>query len=104
MTEPLPRHRPVAVAPNAPGVWRERSLTSAIVETIAEPLLVLDSELRVMAANPAFYRQFKVAPAETLSQTIYSLGNGQWNIAPLRRLLDDVLKEDFHHLRVSRGA
>lgn len=94
MTEPLPRHRPVAVAPNAPGVWRERSLTSAIVETIAEPLLVLDSELRVMAANPAFYRQFKVAPAETLSQTIYSLGNGQWNIAPLRRLLDDVLKED----------
>jgi len=94
MTEPLPRHRPVAVAPNAPGVLRERSLTSAIVETIAEPLLVLDSELRVMAANPAFYRQFKVAPAETLSQTIYSLGNGQWNIAPLRRLLDDVLKED----------
>jgi PAS domain S-box-containing protein len=93
MTEPLPR-RPVAVAPNAPGVLRERSLTSAIVETIAEPLLVLDSELRVMAANPAFYRQFKVEPAETLDRTIYSLGNGQWNIAALHRLLGEVLKED----------
>ncbi len=93
MTEPLPR-RPVAVAPNAPGVLRERSLTSAIVETIAEPLLVLDSELRVMAANPAFYRQFKVEPAETLDRTIYSLGNGQWNIAALHCLLGEVLKED----------
>jgi two-component sensor histidine kinase/PAS domain-containing protein len=94
MIEPLPRHRPVAVAPNAPGVLRERSLTSAIVETIAEPLLVLDSELRVMAANPAFYRQFKVEPAETLDCTIYSLGNGQWNIAALHRLLGEVLNED----------
>ncbi|MGJ0504153.1 MAG: sensor histidine kinase [Methylocystis sp.] len=82
------------MAPNAPGVLGERSLTSAIVETIAEPLLVLDSELRVMAANPAFYRQFEVEPAATLDRTIYSLGNGQWNMAALHRLLGEVLKED----------
>jgi two-component sensor histidine kinase/PAS domain-containing protein len=77
-----------------PGVLREHSLIYAIVETIAEPLLVLDSELRVRAANPAFYHQFKVEPAGTLDQTIYSLGNGQWNVPSLRYLLGDVLKGD----------
>jgi two-component sensor histidine kinase/PAS domain-containing protein len=77
-----------------PSVLRENSLSYAIVETIAEPLLVLDSELRVRAANPAFYHQFKVEPAETLDQTIYSLGNGQWNVPSLRRLLGDVLEEN----------
>jgi two-component sensor histidine kinase len=77
-----------------PSVLRENSLSYAIVETIAEPLLVLDSELRVRAANPAFYHQFKVEPAETLDQTIYSLGNGQWNVSSLRHLLGDVLEEN----------
>ncbi|MFO1123831.1 MAG: PAS domain-containing protein [Methylocystis sp.] len=70
-------------------------LTAAIVETIVEPLLVLDTEFHVMAANPAFYRHFKVEPDETLGHTIYSLGNGKWNIASLRHLLDDVLKVNF---------
>ncbi|MGZ5484161.1 MAG: PAS domain-containing protein, partial [Pyrinomonadaceae bacterium] len=72
----------------------ENSLTHAIVETIAEPLLVLDADLCVTSANPAFYHHFKVAPHETLDHSIYSLGNGQWNIASLRRLLDDVLREN----------
>jgi two-component sensor histidine kinase/PAS domain-containing protein len=72
----------------------EDSLTRAIVETIAGPLLVLDAGLCVTSANPAFYHHFKVAPQETLGHSIYSLGNGQWNIASLRHLLDDVLRED----------
>ncbi|MEK4034043.1 PAS domain-containing protein [Methylocystis sp. IM3] len=72
----------------------EGSLTHAIVETIAEPLLVLDGGLRVVGANAAFYRHFNVEPAETLDHTVFSLGNGQWNIASLRRLLEDVLSDN----------
>lgn len=67
-----------------PDVLLEHSLTRAIVETVAEPLLVLDGELKVMGANPTFYHRFGVDPAQTLEQTIYSLGNGQWNIPALR--------------------
>ncbi|HSO06082.1 MAG TPA: PAS domain S-box protein [Pelomicrobium sp.] len=63
----------------------------SIVETIHEPLLVLLPDLRVKSANPAFFRHFRVEPAETLGRRIYELGNGQWNIPALRRLLEDVL-------------
>ena len=66
-------------------------LTEAIVETITQPLLVLDSELRVEAANPAFLQQFRVESAETLGRLVYDLGR---NIAGLRRLLEEVLNED----------
>ena len=62
------------------------SLTEAIVETITQPLLVLDGELRVEGANRAFLQLFGVEPAETLGCLVYDLGNGQWNIAGLRRL------------------
>ncbi|TLG79074.1 HWE histidine kinase domain-containing protein [Methylocystis sp. B8] len=94
MAKPGHAHRPAAVSPAATDVLSEHSLTSAIVETIVEPLLVLDGGLRVVAANPAFYRHFKVEPAETLDHMILSLGDGQWNIASLRRLLGEVLKKD----------
>lgn len=70
------------------------SLCEAIVETIAEPLLVLDATLCVLKANPAFCRHFFVEPAETLDHTVYSLGNGQWNIGALRDLLENVLREN----------
>jgi PAS domain S-box-containing protein len=52
----------------------------SIVETVREPLLVLDAELRVQRANRAFYRTFEVAPADTEGQCLYALGNGQWEI------------------------
>lgn len=77
-----------------PDVLLEHSLTHAIVETIAEPLLVLDSACKVIGANPAFYRHFEVEAADTLDQSVYSLGNGQWNIPALRHLLGDVLNKD----------
>jgi PAS domain-containing protein len=54
----------------------------------------LDGALRVEAANRAFLQQFEVEPAETLGCLVYDLGNGQWNIAGLRRLLEEVLSED----------
>lgn len=70
------------------------SLTEAIVETITQPLLVLDGDLRVEAANPAFLRHFRVGVTETLGCLVYDLGNGQWDIPALRRLLENVLSEN----------
>jgi signal transduction histidine kinase/CheY-like chemotaxis protein len=62
-----------------------------IVATVREPLLMLDTTLRVRSANRAFYQTFKVSPDETENQLIYELGNGQWDIPALRTLLEDVI-------------
>jgi PAS domain S-box-containing protein len=66
----------------------------SIVETVREPLLVLDADLRVLAANRSFYNSFKVGPASTIGQLIYDLGKGQWRIPVLRSLLEDILPND----------
>ena len=65
-----------------------------IVETVREPLIVLDSDLRVFSANRSFYKSFKVTPAETIGNLIYDLGNRQWDIPKLRTLLEDILPKD----------
>ncbi len=62
-----------------------------IVDTVREPLLILDATLRVQSANRAFYQTFHVSPAETEGRLIYELGNGQWDIPDLRRLLEDIV-------------
>jgi signal transduction histidine kinase/CheY-like chemotaxis protein len=62
-----------------------------IVDTVREPLLMLDTDLRVQSANRAFYETFHVSPTETENQLIYHLGNGQWDIPALRTLLEDVI-------------
>jgi signal transduction histidine kinase/DNA-binding response OmpR family regulator len=62
-----------------------------IVDTVREPLLMLDTNLRVQSANRAFYETFHVSPKETENQLIYELGNGQWDIPALRTLLEDVI-------------
>src|SRR5438067_38183 len=62
-----------------------------IVDTVREPLLILDTTLRVHSANRAFYQTFQVSSAETEHHLIYELGNGQWDIPDLRRLLEDVV-------------
>ncbi len=66
-------------------------LTSAIVDTTRYPLLVLDAELRVESANQAFYTAFRVPPADTIGRRVYQLGNNQWDIPELRRLLEEIL-------------
>lgn len=66
----------------------------SVVDTVREPLLILDSQLRVKAANRSFYRVFAVAPAETEERLIYELGNGQWDIPRLRSLLEEVLPKE----------
>src|SRR6202789_3335178 len=62
-----------------------------IVDTVREPLLILDATLRVRSANRAFYQTFHVTPAETEGRLIFELGNGQWDIPPLRALLEDIV-------------
>src|SRR5215204_5817867 len=62
-----------------------------IVDTVREPLLILDATLRVQSANRAFYQTFHVSSEETENRLIYELGNGQWDIPDLRTLLEDVV-------------
>jgi PAS domain-containing protein len=62
-----------------------------IVDTVREPLLMLDTTLRVRSANRAFYETFHVSTEETENHLIYELGNGQWDIPALRTLLEDII-------------
>jgi PAS domain S-box-containing protein len=64
-----------------------------IINTVREPLIVLDQDLRVVTASRSFYEFFKVKPEETEGQLIYNLGNEQWDIPKLRELLETVLPE-----------
>ena len=64
-----------------------------IVETVREPMLVLSADLRVQRANRSFYRTFKVSPDETVDRLVYDLGNRQWDIPALRKLLDEILPQ-----------
>ena len=64
---------------------------NAIVQTLREPLIVLNADLHVVTANQRFYDTFKVSPQETEKNLIFDLGNQQWNIPQLRSLLEDIL-------------
>jgi two-component system CheB/CheR fusion protein len=63
----------------------------SIINTVREPLLVLDQDLRVVTASRSFYHVFSVNPQETVGQLIYDLGNKQWDIPKLRELLENIL-------------
>jgi two-component sensor histidine kinase len=67
------------------------ALAEAIVDAVREPLLVLDLDLRVIAASRSFYRTFAVAPRKTEGRLLFELGDGQWNIPGLRTLLEDIV-------------
>jgi PAS domain S-box-containing protein len=71
-----------------------REYAESIINTVREPLLALDSDLRVVKANQSFYDSFKVAPEETIGNLIYDLGNRQWDIPRLRTLLEEILPKD----------
>jgi PAS domain S-box-containing protein len=71
-----------------------REYAENIVETVREPLVVLNSDLKILTANHSFYDTFKVTPEETIGNFIYDLGNGQWDIPKLRVLLEDILPHD----------
>ncbi|OYY07349.1 MAG: hypothetical protein B7Y70_14995, partial [Rhizobiales bacterium 35-68-8] len=76
------------------------TLAQAIVDTIREPLLVLDRDLRVIVANRYFYSKFQIEPQFTQGRMLASVAQGQWNIPALHALLkkigsDDEVLEDY---------
>ena len=90
-------------------VDRTREYADAVIENARVPTLVLDGELRIAVANPAFYRAFDVTREEIERRLIYEVGNGQWNIPQLRELLEEIvprnsrvddfeMSHDFPHL------
>lgn len=84
-------------------------LAESIVDTIREPLIILDGALKVVFANRMFYRYFKVKPEETQGRFLYDLGNHQWNIPRLRTLLEEILPkqavmEDFEVQHTFEGV
>ena len=74
-------------------VKESRDFAENIVDTVREPLIVLDQELRVVSANRSFYNAFKVSSEETKGKYVYDLGSGQWDIPRLRELLEDIIPE-----------
>ncbi len=72
-------------------VEEARDLAESIVDTVREPLLVLDGKMVVTSASRSFYRYFQVSPEETVGRPIFHLGNRQWDIPALRELLETVL-------------
>ena len=76
-----------------PGIEDAQTLAQAIVDTIHEPLLVLDSAFSVLAASRSFYETFRVNPEHTMGCPLYALGDGQWDIPALRVLLETIIPE-----------
>jgi two-component system, chemotaxis family, CheB/CheR fusion protein len=79
---------------SAQQLMKAKTYAETIVETVREPLLVIDLNLRAIAANHAFYKTFQVMPIQTEHRSIFELGNGQWNIPKLRSLLEAILAEN----------
>jgi len=76
-----------------------------ILNTIRNSIIILDSELRVIYANLSFYNDFKTNANKTENKLIYELGNGQWNIPELRKLLEEILPKEktMFNFRVSHN-
>jgi two-component system CheB/CheR fusion protein len=68
--------------------------SSAIISTLHEPMLVLDKLLRVKTASQSFYTKFGVKKEETEGRLLYDLGNKQWDIPDLRKLLEDIVPKN----------
>lgn len=72
-----------------------REYAEAIAATVREPFLVLDGELRVITANPPFYRTFGLSPQRAEGRPVFEIGDGEWNIAELRMLLSGQPAQEF---------
>jgi PAS domain-containing protein len=73
-------------------LWHESwTYIKTVVDIVREPVLILDKDFRVMAANGPFYQTFQVEEKDTEGKLVYDLGNGQWNVPSLRKLIEDIL-------------
>jgi PAS domain S-box-containing protein len=75
-------------------VEQSRDYLQNVIDTVREPLLVLDSDLRLISAGRSFFELFQLSPEATLGQFIFDLGNREWDIPSLRQLLEDVLPDN----------
>lgn len=76
-------------------LWEESwTYIKTVVDVMREPVLILDKKFCVMAANEAFYRMFQVEARDTEKKKVYDLGNGQWDIPLLRKLLEEILPKN----------
>lgn len=73
---------------------KSRMLAEGIIATVREPLIILDADFKVVNANKSFYKTFRVTREQTEKRVLYELGNGQWDIPELRRLLEDILQKN----------
>jgi len=76
------------------GIPAARDYAQSIVDTVREPLVVLDGDLTVISASQSFYRHFGVAKERTVGRRLYELNNRRWDIPRLRGLLETVLSRD----------
>ncbi len=81
---------------SAEQITQGRAVADAVINTIRRPVLLLDQDLNVQAANQAFYTSFQVTPEDTIARRVYHLGDGQWDIPKLRTLLEDILLRNSH--------
>jgi PAS domain S-box-containing protein len=82
---------------NADELWEVAwTYIKTVVDTLREPFLILDENLRIISANKTFYMIFHATKEETEGEFLYTLGNGQWNIPRLRILLEDILPKNSY--------
>jgi PAS domain S-box-containing protein len=88
-----------------------RDVAEGIIDTLRDPLVILDTKLSIISANSAFYEKFNCAPEEAKGRKIYDLNNRSWDFPELRKLLEETLREntsfrDFviHHEFPGLGA
>ena len=85
-------------------IKESRDYAQAIVETVWEPLIVLDGNLCVKTANRSFYKAFQTSSGETEGRLIYELSNHQWDIPDLKKMLEEILPKDtsFQDFEIER--
>jgi two-component system CheB/CheR fusion protein len=83
---------------------RTRDFSNAVVDTVREPLLVLDDKLNVARANQSFYNSFRCAPTETEGRNLFAILGRQLDLPVIRDLMARVFKpgEDLHVLEIER--
>ncbi len=78
------------------------NFNEAILSTLHEPVLILDKDIKIKSANISFYKTFQVTEEESIGKSLYKLGNNQWNIPKLRKLLEEIVpkKNSFYDYEV----
>ncbi len=76
-------------------LWTESwTHIKTVVDTAHEPFLILDKNLSILGANQSFYRLFQLQKRETVNKSLFEICDGQWNIVPLKKLLENILPQN----------